>query len=634
MSESRSVSIKGPLAAADIDGDGKSEIFAVNSTGPFCLNSNGSIRWELQTGDDFESALTLADANRDGQAELYCAAFADRVFYSINAGSGTVNWKFSTFGAQKIYSGSSIAVGDLDEDGLSEIVLGDDLGYVYCLNAVGELYWYFPTHKRVHATASLGDVDADGDIEVLIASGDHSLYCLNPGGFLEWRYQADLRLLYSPTITDIDNDLKTDILICGSDRKLRCLTIDARYNPDMILWPSRRFDPAQSGSSFQSGTTSQYDVITEKRTLFNYGDFEQFKEVRNARDYPAGSDIFEKRTHRPRGWIPEANSNGEWDRDSTIALTGRYSAKVVPESGIFQLATSPIEVSPELKTIDATIFGKGKGANNVKLVWLGLKGILGNASLTYSSELKNGWVKYSAENLTPPRGSKWLKLVCETKNNPAWWDSAEITGNYKNRPLLRVLVNQLGYDLNAPKLFTVQCNYSAKTGKFELLDQSGNSVYSAKLDYKDRIKGAFGHDWGLYYWRGDFSGFKQPGKYQIRVTLDDKNDISWPFDVADNLLWEKTAQSAYKFFYYQRCGIEIPGFHKACHLDDAANEEHTVQLDLSGGWHDAGDYNKYHNAPYVLGLATAYGLAEDKFKGIDSDLNGTADFLDEILWGV
>ncbi len=633
LSELRPVSLMGPLAAADIDADGKCEIFAVDKAGPFCLNSDGTLRWELQTGDEFQSAPTIADADQDGQPELYCAAFKDRVFYSINADSGTVNWKFSTFGSQKITSGSSIAVGDLDEDGSAEIVFGDDSGYVYCLNAAGELYWYFPTQKRVHAAASLGDVDADGEIEVLVASGDHSLYCLNPDGFLEWRYQADLRLLYSPTISDVDNDRKTDILICGSDRKLRCLALDARYIPERIPWPSRRFDAAQSGSSLQPGIETQIKVFAEKRSLFQFGDFEQFKDVRNVKDYPAGSGIFETRIHRPRGWTAEAQSKGEWGRDSTIALTKKFSAKVIPTSGSFQLVTASIEVSPELQTVDVTIFGKGSGATSVKLVWLGLNGMLGCDSLTAVKDLKNGWKKFSTKKQKPPRGSKWLKLVCETQKNPAWWDGAEITGNFMNRPVLRALVNQLGYEQNAPKRFTVQCNFPAKSGLFELLDQNEKSVFKAELNFEDRIEGAYGHDWGFNYWRGDFSRFEQSGRYQIRVTLDELEDVSWPFEITENLLWERTAITAYRFFYYQRCGMEIPGFHKACHLDDVADEAHTVQLDLAGGWHDAGDYNKYHNAPYVLGLVTAYGLAEDKFKRIDSDLNGNADFLDEILWG-
>ncbi|MCL4219555.1 MAG: glycoside hydrolase family 9 protein, partial [Candidatus Hydrogenedentes bacterium] len=134
-------------------------------------------------------------------------------------------------------------------------------------------------------------------------------------------------------------------------------------------------------------------------------------------------------------------------------------------------------------------------------------------------------------------------------------------------------------------------------------------------------------------WRGDFSAFDTPGRYRIRITLDDETDLSWPFEIGENVLWARTSVPAYQFFYYQRCGMAIPGFHGACHLDDATNEAHTEQYGLAGGWHDAGDYNTYHNAPYVYGLSRAYTLLKDQFDEQDTDGNGMADFLDEILWG-
>lgn len=629
FSGTRAVAILAPLATADLDGDGKAEIFAIDKAGPFCLNPDGTLRWTLQTGDEFQSAPSLADANHDGRLELYCASLKDPLVYSIDAATGAINWRFATFGASETYSGSSIAIGDLNADGTDEIILGDDSGYIYCLNATGELYWYFPTEKRVHAAASLGDVDADDDIEVLVASGDHTLYCLNPDGFPEWFYRADLRLIYPPTISDVDNDGKTDILVCGSDRKLRCLALDARYAPGRLPWPSRRADVAQSGMR----QSLRQKKFVEKRSLFQFGDFEQFKEVRNEKEYSAGSEIFTRRIRLPRGWNAEAGSTGEWGRDSTRALSLKFSGKVVPANANFLLTTVPIAVLPDLESVDVAVNGFGRGVVGAEIVWLGQTGELRRDKLMRGKAAKSGWKKFSIENQTPPRGSRWLKLVCETRNQAAWWDEAVISGNFSTRPVLRALVNQLGYEPAAPKKFTVQCNFLASAGQFELLDSNNQPVFNGQLISAGRIQGAYGHDWGFNYWRGDFSGFRQAGKFRIRVRLDDLTDISWPFEIAENLLWERTVVPAYRFFYYQRCGMEIPGFHKACHLDDATDEAHTIQLDLAGGWHDAGDYNKYHNAPYVLGLATAYGLAESRFKQIDSDQNGVADFLDEILWG-
>ena len=198
---------------------------------------------------------------------------------------------------------------------------------------------------------------------------------------------------------------------------------------------------------------------------------------------------------------------------------------------------------------------------------------------------------------------------------------------------MQVYVNQLGFELSGQKYFTASSNYKSNSASFEILDKNNETVYSSSLDFRDRIKGAFGHDWGSYYWRGDFSEVNNPGSYRIKIMIDGLEDISWPFEIANDIYWNKTVRLAYRFFYYQRCGMEIPGFHEACHLDDASDEKHGQFFDLSGGWHDAGDYNKYYNAPYVLGLANAYHIQQDFILSQEIDKDGTNEILEEILWG-
>jgi hypothetical protein len=72
------------------------------------------------------------------------------------------------------------------------------------------------------------------------------------------------------------------------------------------------------------------------------------------------------------------------------------------------------------------------------------------------------------------------------------------------------------------------------------------------------------------------------------------------------------ATKAAKWFYYQRCGTEVPGFHKECHTEDVVIKTDGVKVDVSGGWHDAGVWgwtfayltNEYwtrNNSWFVLG---------------------------------
>ncbi len=243
---------------------------------------------------------------------------------------------------------------------------------------------------------------------------------------------------------------------------------------------------------------------------------------------------------------------------------------------------------------------------------------------------------FYTQGISPPMQAKWLSLVCGVepgKPKPVHFDDAAVSGNSDQLPTVRPLVNQVGYDMGAPKMFTAQSNFLVDDASFELIDMQGAAVFSGKLEKRGRISGAYGSDWGSFYWSGDFTTYDAPGTYRIRANVGGVSEISWPFQIGDNQLWAVTSRPAYRFFYYQRCGMEISGFHAACHLDDAASSDGLRQFDLTGGWHDAGDYNKYYNAPYVLGLATAYSLAASLFEQQDEDENGISDFLDEIVWG-
>lgn len=198
---------------------------------------------------------------------------------------------------------------------------------------------------------------------------------------------------------------------------------------------------------------------------------------------------------------------------------------------------------------------------------------------------------------------------------------------------LRALVNQVGYDVGAPKRVVVQAD-GPLPERFDLLDAAGTVAFSAPLVPAGRIVGAYATDWGFNYALGDFSTFDIPARgYRVRVKTGDTEATSPPFAIGKDLLWNATAMPAVAFFYYQRCGFEVPGFHKACHLDDAVSPDRKTQHDLVGGWHDAGDYNKYQNAPYVYALARAYAWRRDAFDALTPVATGQVGFLDELRWG-
>lgn len=633
-----------PLGAADVDEDGKTEVFVVDRRGPVCLNGNGKPRWAFVTADEYLSAPVIADLDGDGSAELLCAARNDNFVCCLTATTGVLMWKSPMIGPVDVYPGSSLAVGDLDGDGMQEIVIADGQGYVHCLRHTGERLWLFPTNRRAGAAATLGDVDGDGAVDVLVACEDHSVYCLDSSGMLTWRYVAELRLMAPPTLADIDRDGKSDILFCGSDTILRCLTMDARYVPEYMPWPSRRYDAAQTGSSFAKKAPSG-KTVRETKPLFLHGGFELGKSVGPEQDYPSG--LREPRVNQPREWFVEQSFEAAADpvmaptdhvccRDRATRRTGGYSARVVAPHSSVVLRTAPMELGRGLVSVSASVYAKGAAAAAACLRWQGPRGLLAETPLAKGAADADGWQPFLVKGAVPPRDARWLELVCTTapaNGEPTWWDDADVLGTFNNPRVLRALVNQVGYDVGAPKRFTVQSNFEGTEATFEIVTGDGQSAFVGKLQPQGRITGAYGNDWGYFYWRGDFTDFDAPGVYRIRVFIDDNQDVSWPFEIDNNLIWTKTARPAYRFFYYQRCGTDVPGFHKACHLDDAASPDGARQYTLWGGWHDAGDYNTYDNAPHLLRLVQAYTIQKERFDPQDEDGNGISDLLDEIMWG-
>lgn len=205
-----------------------------------------------------------------------------------------------------------------------------------------------------------------------------------------------------------------------------------------------------------------------------------------------------------------------------------------------------------------------------------------------------------------------------------------------------ILVNQIGYRPAMEKVFIAESpGQDAGQVTFDILDSAGSAIVQG------RATTPAGEIWGKQYLAGNFTDVVAPGTYRVRVRAGGVHHLSHPFDIGDHV-YDAVLERAVHFFHYQRCGTAVgeivPGYagHEACHLDDGwwVDEEGTVHWkDLSGGWHDAGDYGKYTEDMYntqfaVYHLARAYELLQDRFDGLASRYDTPApDVVDEATWG-
>jgi len=96
----------------------------------------------------------------------------------------------------------------------------------------------------------------------------------------------------------------------------------------------------------------------------------------------------------------------------------------------------------------------------------------------------------------------------------------------------------------------------------------------------------------------DFTDLDRPGLYQFTVGAERSVQFAIQEDV-----WRRTLPKAVGYYRYQRCGVELPGVHPACHLDDARRRDNGQHVDEVGGWHDAGDLRKWMDVTMLNGIA-------------------------------
>lgn len=222
-----------------------------------------------------------------------------------------------------------------------------------------------------------------------------------------------------------------------------------------------------------------------------------------------------------------------------------------------------------------------------------------------------------------------------------------------------IVVDQFGYLPDSEKIAVVRvpsegfdagADYSV-SATYEIVDAvSGETVLSvAPAPWKGGQVHAQSGD--RAHWV-DFSELTRGGVYYIR---DPESSVrSGLFRITPDV-YRDVLKHAVRTFFYQRAGFAKeakfagqpwqdgashvgPGQDQQARLYSAASDAST-ERDLSGGWYDAGDFNKYTpwTADYVVTLLRAYEENPAAF-GDDFDIpesgNGVSDLLDEVRFGL
>ncbi|MBN2738195.1 MAG: glycoside hydrolase family 9 protein [Spirochaetales bacterium] len=240
-------------------------------------------------------------------------------------------------------------------------------------------------------------------------------------------------------------------------------------------------------------------------------------------------------------------------------------------------------------------------------------------------------------------------LLDRVTNSPfcVWINQLKLTSPDKEEAFPAIKVNQVGFQEATEKYAFVtgfEDDFHAAAGTaFHLKNASNNSVaYSGQLTL---VSAYDQYDSGEVVLKADFSDFRQPGQYYISVDAPGIEN-SPRFKIGNNV-FEDLLIDVSRYFFYQRANIDLA----APYVTDYPRQDKTPEdfncpmasnpgiiRDVSKGWYDAGDPNKYivTGAVAAASLLSAYELYPEVFKDNQNNIpesgNGVPDILDEVRW--
>ncbi len=227
-----------------------------------------------------------------------------------------------------------------------------------------------------------------------------------------------------------------------------------------------------------------------------------------------------------------------------------------------------------------------------------------------------------------------LVAVCLTA---AWLHPAQSFAQSVARDTVYLRVNLLGYLADDAKE-AILFSSAPLAGSVAVVDAATGAAV-AEMPIEPLTE----HAWndGRHYGRVDFSAVRAEGRYVLEARR--TGDRSAPFGIG-RAAYGTPQESLLLFLRQQRCGYN-PYLDRVCHRRDGRTfygpMPDSTFIDLSGGWHDAGDQLKYliTGSNATARLLLAYRLLPTRFADQTNALgqpgaNSLPDVLDEARWGL
>mgnify|MGYP006155916843 CR=1 FL=1 len=204
--------ILGAPAIFDINQDGTKEIIFSDYSGKvFIANPNGEVLFSFDTGNQIWSSPTIADLNNDGIYEIIISS-KDQYLYVLNHNAELL----MSYHANQYLLGTP-AIGNIDLDSELEIIFGgySNQGHIFAINLDGTNVPGFPViiNEKIQRGVALADLNQNNLSDIIFGTDSGNIYVLYDDGSIAFNVEVDGDIRSAPSIIKMGNE---HLILVGS----------------------------------------------------------------------------------------------------------------------------------------------------------------------------------------------------------------------------------------------------------------------------------------------------------------------------------------------------------------------------------------------------------------------------------